>query len=275
MVEPITTIGVGAIAAYLGSDGVQKLLGPTAEYLGSGLKDFVERRVATIGRMFHVAEVKLGAQLDQPGQIPPKVLKEILDEGSFANDDLAVEYLGGILASSRTEAGRDDRGARIAKLVNRLSTYQLRTHYLLYISVRNAFAASGFNMGMIDRPKMRMFIPFSGYSAAMDFSQAEQSEYENLLAHIFFGLHTEGLIEDAFLIAPVEEIKKSLPAAAEGGVIFQPSALGTELFMWALGQSGLGMKIFDPSFAPAVDNMPNGIPGAKAVSDMLAAAAAQ
>lgn len=34
MVEPVTTVGMGAIAAYLGKDGLQKLLGPTADYLG-------------------------------------------------------------------------------------------------------------------------------------------------------------------------------------------------------------------------------------------------
>ena len=34
--EPITTIGLG-VAAYLAKDGIGKLLGPTADYLGEGL----------------------------------------------------------------------------------------------------------------------------------------------------------------------------------------------------------------------------------------------
>lgn len=38
MSEPITTVGLGAIAAYLGKDGLAKLLGPTAEYLGGELQ---------------------------------------------------------------------------------------------------------------------------------------------------------------------------------------------------------------------------------------------
>jgi hypothetical protein len=42
MPEPITTVGLSAIAAYLGKDGLEKLLGPTAEYLGSGLRDLVQ-----------------------------------------------------------------------------------------------------------------------------------------------------------------------------------------------------------------------------------------
>ena len=125
MPEPLTTVGLGAVAAYLGKDGIQKLLGPTADYLGQGLRDFTEKRVQTSGQIFQIAESKLGTKLDTPGEVPPKVLKAVLDEGSFSNDSLAVEYLGGILASSRTEHGRDDRGARIAKVMDALSTYGL------------------------------------------------------------------------------------------------------------------------------------------------------
>ncbi len=50
MPEPITTVGLGAIAAYLGKDGLEKLLGPTADYLGGGLKDFTEKRMHNIGQ---------------------------------------------------------------------------------------------------------------------------------------------------------------------------------------------------------------------------------
>jgi hypothetical protein len=68
----------------------------------------------------------------------------VLDEGSFSSDTLAVDYFGGILASSRTEDGRDDRGARIAKIVDGLSTYQLRSHYLLFTTIRTYLTAMEF-----------------------------------------------------------------------------------------------------------------------------------
>lgn len=57
--EPITTIGIGAIAAYLGKDGLQKLLGPTADYLGTGLRDFTQKRAENVGRIFQAAEKNL------------------------------------------------------------------------------------------------------------------------------------------------------------------------------------------------------------------------
>ena len=48
----IITVGIGAIAAYLGKDGLQKILGPTADYLGGELKAFTQRRINNVGKIF-------------------------------------------------------------------------------------------------------------------------------------------------------------------------------------------------------------------------------
>lgn len=262
MPEPITTVGLGAVAAYLGKDGIQKLLGPTADYLGQGLRDFTQKRVETIGQIFHKAESKLGNKIETPGEVPPKVLKAVLDEGSFSNDELAVEYLGGILASSRTEHGRDDRGARIAKIVDSLSTYQLRSHYLIYSTVRTLFAEKGLSMNMLGRPKMQIFLPFAGYFAAMDFSHTEMQQISSLLSHIFFGLHGDNLLEGDWQYGDKDSIGKLFAGATEGGIVCQPSSLGTEVFLWAFGQADKPLDyIFSPDFTPIVANMPNLIKG--------------
>lgn len=261
MPEPLTTVGL-AVAAYLGKDGIQKLLGPTADYLGQNLRDFTQKRTQTIGQIFQKAESKLGAKLDLPGEVPPKVLKAVLDEGSFSNNSLAVEYLGGILASSRTEHGRDDRGARIAKVMDALSTYQLRTHYLIYGTVRALFAGSGLSLNMEDRPKMQIFIPFSGYVAAMDFSGAEL-QLSSLLGHIFFGLHGDNLLEGTWQYGNKDSIAKLFAGATDGGIVCQPSALGGELFLWAFGHADKPLDyMFSPEFLPVVEGLPNSIQGA-------------
>jgi hypothetical protein len=263
MAEPIMTIGLGAVAAYLGKDGVQKLLGPTADYLGQGLRDFTQKRVQTIGQIFHNAELKLGDKLETPGEVPPKVLKAVIDEGSFSNDALAVEYLGGILASSRTEHGRDDRGARIAKVTDSLSTYQLRTHYLIYATVRVLFAKSNLSLNMNGRPKMQVFIPTSEYLAAMDFSEAEKLQFDSLLVHIFFGLHGDNLLEGHWQCGDKDTIIPLFAGATEGGIVCQPSALGTELFLWAFGHADKPLDyLFSPEFFPTVEGMPTSIQGA-------------
>lgn len=77
MPEPITTVGLGAIAAYLGKDGLSKILGPTAEYLGGELKEFTKKRITNVGNIFSNAERKLGGKVNQPGSVSPKVLKPL------------------------------------------------------------------------------------------------------------------------------------------------------------------------------------------------------
>jgi hypothetical protein len=72
MSEPITTVGLGAIAAYLGKDGIAKLLGPTADYLGGELQEFTKKRIKNVGNIFKNAEDKLGDKIEQPGAVPPK-----------------------------------------------------------------------------------------------------------------------------------------------------------------------------------------------------------
>ncbi|MDF4932282.1 hypothetical protein P3556_24170, partial [Vibrio parahaemolyticus] len=67
MAEPITTVGMGAIAAYLGKDGIAKLLGPTAEYLGGELREFTQKRVQNVGKIFSKAEEKLGDNINSNG----------------------------------------------------------------------------------------------------------------------------------------------------------------------------------------------------------------
>lgn len=263
MPEPLTTVGLGAVAAYLGKDGIQKLLGPTADYLGQGLRDFTQKRAQTIGEIFANASSKLGEKINAPGEVPPKVLKAVLDEGSFSNDTLAVEYLGGILASSRSEDGRDDRGARMARVADSLSTYQLRTHYLIYGTIRTLFANSGIPFNMEGRPKMQIFIPYSGYFSAMDFSSAEQLQLGSLFSHIFFGLHGDNLLEGHWQYGEKEHTVNIYPAATEGGIICQPSALGVELFLWAFGCADKPLDyVFDPSFSPAINGLPTFIEGA-------------
>jgi hypothetical protein len=270
MVE-LVTLGAEAVIAYLSKDGIQKLLGPTAEYMGAGLREFTEKRAQNIQHIFSNAASKLGHKLETPGEVPPKVLKAILDDGSFTNDPLAVEYLGGILASSRTEEGRDDRGARMAKTVESLSTYQLRTHYLIYSTIRTLFSASGLSPNMGGRPKMQIFIPYSGYLNAMELSTVEMEQISPILGHIFFGMHRDDLIEGHWQYGDRDSSLKLYPSASEGGIVCQPSALGIELFLWVFACADKSLEyLFDPEFLPVVEGLPTFIPGACATKEYSA-----
>ena len=130
----------GVIAAYLTKDMLQKILGPTAEYLGEELEKWAKSRIKNVQKILLNAKKKLGPRLDSPGRVSPKVLKAVINEGSYAEDPIAVEYFGGVLASSKTEFDRDDRGARLVKIVDNLSAYQIRTHYLVYSTMAHIFS---------------------------------------------------------------------------------------------------------------------------------------
>ncbi len=262
MLEPITTVGLGAILAYLSKDGLQKLLGPTADYLGAGIRDFTKKRVENIGRIFQKADERLGEKRETPGSIPPKVLKIIINDGSYNDDSIAVEYFGGVLASSRTEIGRDDRGARMAKLVDDLSTYQLRTHYLIYSNIKQIFSTKNYQFNVNDRPNMQTFFPFPSYVQTMGFSNEEKKKFDPLLRHTFFGLANDGLIENDFYYPSKESILSRFNGATDAGFICSPSALGAELFLWAFGEGDKGLiYIFSKDFRPIIEGMPNKVEG--------------
>jgi hypothetical protein len=264
MPEPITTVGLGAIAAYLGKDGLAKLLGPTAEYLGGELQEFTKKRISNVGRIFSNAENKLGDKVNQPGAIPPKVLKTIINEGSYSEDQIAVEYFGGVLASSRTESARDDRGARIAKALDNLSCYQLRCHYLVYSSIANVFKNQDQSLRINDkRTKLELFIPFNGFTTAMGLTQKEWDNPQ-LLSHIFQGLSSDNLISDHWAFGPVETLKtmSNRPLITMPGIVCTPTASGAELFLWGFGNGNHDLDyIFTNEFSSNIQGIPDVIEG--------------
>ncbi len=233
--------GLTVLGAAIGSSKVvEKILGPTSEYLGDGLKNWTERRVNNVGRIFENAKKRLGSKIDENGAVPPKVLKAILDDGSFCDDELAAEYFGGVLASSRTEISRDDRGASITALVGRLTTYQIRSHYLFYSVLKKIFDGNNILVSntFTDRDKLETYISFESYIAGMEFSNGE--DIGNILSHVMFGLDREKLIENNFEFGATEKIKNF----GTGGIVFIPSTLGIELFLWAHGKGNIPVHKF-------------------------------
>ncbi len=234
MPEP-SNPGIGAIASHLSSDRLDRLLGSTSDYLGVELQDFAQRRVDNVGRIFARAEAKLGEKINLPGQVPPKVLKTVLHEGSYADNDLAIEYFGGVLASSRTETGRDDRGARIAGIVDKMSSLQLRSHFLTYAAIASVFRKQPLTIGdPAQRELMRTFIPYAGWADAMELDDGERQNPQ-LVSNIWFGLASDGLIGPTWYLGDTQSLKQVFSDCPSDGVVCEPSIPGAELFLWALG----------------------------------------
>lgn len=234
MIDPGTGLTILGTAVG-GAKVVEKILGPTSEYIGEQIKEWTKKKVENTANIFKNAEKKLGNDINENGKVPPKILKGILEEGAWCEEELQVEYFGGALASSRTGVSRDDRGAYFVSLISRLTTYQLRTHYLFYELVKSHFNGNSVNMDDGNNWRdLEIFIPFETFYHAMDFTEEEADNWGNLLSHVMWGLNKEELITN-FSWGGEDHIKKKFKHAESNGIIFQPTKMGVELFMWAFG----------------------------------------
>jgi len=183
MVEPVSAaVAGGVLGGYVAkraADGLGRLLGPAADEAALALGRFTETRLRNVGRVLDAAERKAAGSDAGPGcAVPLRLALRVLDEGSYAEDGLVVEYLGGVLASSRTPRGRDDRGNSFLALVARLSTYHLRMHYILHSEMRRVLHAQRLSLGDLDdiRANGRVFVPRSTYLTAMDYGDGEDAD---------------------------------------------------------------------------------------------------
>lgn len=130
----ISMVGAGLLT-FASKDMIAKLLGPTCDYLGEEVRNLVEKRCKNIGSIFNKAAKKLGNEIDKPGEISPRILKQIIDEGSFCEDNLTQEYYAGLLASSRKEDKNIEDSIPYIKLIERMSSNQIALHYFVYYPI--------------------------------------------------------------------------------------------------------------------------------------------
>ena len=252
MPDPLTVLGLTVVSKPL----LLKILGPTADYIGGELREFTKRRVDNINAVFSNAAGKLGAKLETPGQVPPRVLKVIINDASYAEDTVSVEYFGGVLASARTPNGRDDRGARIAKIIDGLSSYQVRTHYLVYSAVAELFRGGDDSFQHTQgRSKMEFFVSFHGYFSAMQLSPAEANG--QFLDHVLHGLSNEGLVEDHWSYGTKDFLQKQNKNSPGDGIICIPTAFGAEMLLWAFGHGDKPLDfLLTNNFSTSIDGIP-------------------
>lgn len=243
MPEPLTIAGAGL--AILGSkDVLTKLLGPTADYIGGEMSGLVQKCNINLDNIFVKASKKLGNRVDTPGAVSPRVLKHILDEGRFCEDELTAEYYGGMLAASREETGKDDQCLPHLSKVKQMSVYQIRVHFAFYYQLLKLHKESGFNLGFgPDQPKAGLYLP---HSLLLNmFPPEKANNYNSLMTHSVVGLYSHGLI-NTYAYGSVETIKSKFPEAKNSGVYLEPNFIGAELFQWAMGvETPNGHQFFD------------------------------
>lgn len=223
-----------------------KLLGPLADYYGEQIVDLAKKGdkfvSGNMARVISIATKTENKIIKGDSYVSPAIARRILSEAMTSTNYITDLYLGRVLASSKSTNGRDDRGIVFADLISRLSTYQLRAHYILYRTTKNLLEGKKLNASSFhDREKMHIFIPLNSFAKAMDFRPGESETiccFIGLLGHIISGLVKEDLIANDFQFGPMHneghiyEIEHKVKT--EGGV-FTPTMFGMEFFAWANG----------------------------------------
>jgi hypothetical protein len=245
-------ISGSGLAVALGAKLIYDVCGPTAKYVGGELASYSKTGTKNLKRVFENAARQINAQSKTNGQVPPRVLKEILFEGYFCEDELQALYLGGMLASSKGPVSRDDRAVAYCSLVSSLSTYQIRTHGILYSTILRAthfhvgekpFLIKDL-LGTIQKQSLTVAIRETDYRKAMDFSDAENPE--SIAQHSFVGLEMKGLSERGTQICYPRD-RKGNPKTGEVPFRFiYPTILGVELFLWGIGFGDCGLDRYKP-----------------------------
>ena len=133
MTDPFALAGA-ALSVPVALDAYKRLLGPSFDLMGEGIKSGLLNRRSNIHRVAERADAKTNTHT--PGSIPPRVAADVFDKAQWADDEFVAEYLSGVLASSRSDDGRDDRGIVWTSLVGRLSSDSLRLHYAIFSALR-------------------------------------------------------------------------------------------------------------------------------------------
>jgi hypothetical protein len=244
---PEATRWVGAAAgAGLSAKLAWNVLGPASNALGRRLEASIDAfHLERIVRVVKNAASKVPELESTAGQVPGRLLGRIIDETEWVDDEVIVEYLGGILASSRSPDGRDDRGVAWTSLVRDLSAYTLRMHYTVYTIARRLLP--GRVDSVTDGTKLQggtLFIPDDVLLAAMDVGQQEIADH--IMSHCVFALHSRSLLADGFAHADDPQFLQmhGVPHAKVGGLLAPLTATGVELYMWAHGHGALNLDRF-------------------------------
>lgn len=252
MLDPLTSAAASEVAKA-GGGVLSRLLGPTADEMGKQLLEYYQRK--NVERVVRRAEAKADTSTD--GAIPPRVAAEIFDKAQWASDELVAEYLSGVLASSRSSEGDDDRGLPWTALVGRLSADQLRLHYALYSGFRQLVLEPSYRFAEPDvdeepsRELVLMQLPLSYHagwasraidvnldSVAISLAWSRSKDTSSRILHAAYALAREQLLTN---VETYDYRRLDTPVAdalVKGSISFSATPSGIDLFLYGNGYGG-------------------------------------
>jgi hypothetical protein len=220
-----------------------RALGPTADVLGQALAQFTDYRLRNVGKIVGRSEKK-ARETGRTGSVHPRVAHRVIEEGSFCDDAVMADYLGGVLAGSRTPSGRDDRAVVWSDLVAGLSAAQIRLHYLLYREwAIRLHGRTEVNLGMVQGANQAvMYVELNQIVEALRVADDDR-EIFGVFKHAIVGLHRQGLVNEQYAHGARAQ-SESPDAPYEHVLNVGPSMAGIELYGWAQGLPGLTPSAF-------------------------------
>ena len=233
------------LIAALGGLGVaRRLFGASLDEIGESLRRVTAWKLRNVGRVVDAAERKSINQA--PDSAPPlRASLAILEQATVAEDAIMADYLGGVLAAARAQGS--DEAVVWTALIGRMSSAELRLHYVLYAALREIVVGLDLNLGDADdRRKLRFFVPMEGERGLL-----ASAGVAPFLAggSTVFGTLREGLFDEGlrWAIGDRDAVLKAWPEAPGAGCVLTPSPQGILLFLWGMGAGHLGMNAFRSS----------------------------
>lgn len=252
MVDPISVAGAASVAKALesaASEGgkaagglMSRVFGPAADEIGTALGRFASYRVGNVQKIAAAADRRSLAS-GREGVINPRLARSVLEEGSYCDDELMAEYLGGLLAGGRTPSGRDDRAVSWSHLVTSMSALQLRAHFVFYREWAHALQGSDIELSN-DTSKAEMLVELNDLLEILLEVNPELSG-SAVITEIISGLSRNDLIGSGWAAgsaSTLENVKAHANVPFEHVFRAFPTIAGIALFGWACGLPGI-----DPS----------------------------
>jgi len=119
--EKATDAGIAGAGAFFG-----RICLPAAEEFGLLLKDKVSRWRAKNAAQIGLHAEKLIGTDGKNLHAHPRLVWEVIDSGSWSDDDVVLKMWGGLLAASCTDGKADDSNIIFTSLLTRLTSAQVR-----------------------------------------------------------------------------------------------------------------------------------------------------
>jgi hypothetical protein len=225
------------IAAALGGKLTYDVLGPSAKYLGTKLKTRTQRGMKNIARVLKYAMQRKRELGITEGAVAPRVIPLVLEGAYYCEDETVAGYLGGVLCSAQSPSGRDDRAVSFLRLIEGLSSFALRAHFIVYASValQRGVRSAAIRKYLLTGHGVTVLFDEEDLREHMAFGEGEDPV--ELLEHAFVALAANDLCLEGTQPVHIEKENRSIR-----WVHLTPR--GVELFCWGIGLGQAGVAAY-------------------------------